>query len=54
MQMYTREFPPGEEIMQNGRKFREIFFITSGKIEMVNQNGEIFMQLADGNIFGDY
>lgn len=54
IQMYTREFPPGEEIVQLGKKFREIFFIMEGKVEMKNSKKETFMQLTDGNIFGDY
>ena len=52
--MYTREFPAGSEIITVGKKFREIFFIMEGKVEMKNSSKETFMQLNDGTIFGDY
>ena len=54
MQMYSREFPPGEEIVTIGKKFREILFITDGKIHLKTKDKNIFMELTDGNIFGDY
>jgi hypothetical protein len=53
IQLYTREFPPGEEIVTQGKKFREIFFIMEGKVDL-KKGKETFMQLMDGNIFGDY
>lgn len=53
IQLYTREFPPGEEIVTQGKKFREIFFIMEGKVDL-KKGKETFMQLRDGNIFGDY
>jgi len=54
IQMYTREFPPGEEIVQIGKKFREIFFIMEGKVLLKDKNEKVFMELIDGHIFGDY
>jgi hypothetical protein len=36
-----------------GKKFREIFFIMEGKVDL-KKGKETFMQLIDGNIFGDY
>ena len=53
IQCFTREFPPGEEIVSYGKKFREIFFIMEGKVDL-KKGKETFMQLIDGNIFGDY
>jgi hypothetical protein len=52
--MYTREFPAGEEIVQIGKKFREIFFITLGAVNLFTKDEKQFMTLPDGNIFGDY
>ena len=52
--MYTREFPVDEVIAEAGKKFREIFFITSGNIDMEDANRQVFMKLKDRNIFGDY
>ena len=39
--------------MSYGKKFREIFFIMEGKVDL-KKGKETFMQLIDGNIFGDY
>lgn len=54
MQCYTREFPCGELIVSYGRKFREIFFIMEGAIDLCDKNERAFMQLIEGNIFGEY
>lgn len=54
MQMYTREFPAGQEIIAYGKKFREIFFITLGAVNLYTKDENLFMQLPEGSIFGDY
>ena len=53
IQMYTRELPPKEVIVDFGKKFREIFFVMEGKVDM-KKGDQTFMQLGEGNIFGDY
>jgi hypothetical protein len=43
MQCYTREFPYGEVIVQYGMKFREIFFIMQGAIDLCDEKEQVFM-----------
>ena len=52
--MYTREFPAGSEIITVGKKFREIFFITMGGVNLYTKQDVIFMNLTEGTVFGDY
>lgn len=40
MQMYTREFPSNEELVGKGKKFREVFFITSGAVNLFAETEE--------------
>lgn len=54
IQMYTREFPAGSEIITVGKKFREIFFITMGGVNLFTKQDVIFMNLTEGTVFGDY
>ena len=43
MQMYTREFEAGQEIVAYGKKFREIFFITLGAVNLYSKDEVLFM-----------
>ena len=35
--MYTRQMPAGTEVISYGKKFREIYFVLDGKIDMYKQ-----------------
>jgi hypothetical protein len=52
--MYSREFQADQEINTIGKPFREIFFITHGKVNLVTKQGITFMQLPECSILGDY
>ena len=54
MQMYVREILSGVEVQPRKKKFREIYFITQGQVDMYDSNANNFMYLPAGCIFGDY
>jgi hypothetical protein len=54
MQMYTREYVAGQEIIAYGKKFSEIFFITLGAVNLYTRDEVLFMQLPESSIVGDY
>ena len=53
--MYARIYNPGETIQECGKKFREIFFIREGEVDLLNNKKKInFFKLPQNCIFGDY
>lgn len=44
----------GIEVQSRKKKFREIYFITQGQVEMYDSSAVHFMNLPSGCIFGDY
>lgn len=54
MQMYTREYVAGQEIIAYGKKFQEIYFITLGAVNLYTKDEVLFMQLPECSIVGDY
>jgi hypothetical protein len=52
--MYVREILAGIEVQPRKKKFREIYFIMQGQVDMYDSKANRFMYLPPGCIFGDY
>lgn len=52
--MYVREILADNEVQPRKKKFREIYFITHGQVDMYDATNNKFMYLPTGCIFGDY
>ena len=54
IQMYSRRVHTGVDIIWQGLRFKQISFITRGKISLNTRDGLCFFQQEPGTVFGDY
>lgn len=54
MQMFSRSYNPGHEIMWEGQRFSKVSFLIQGRINLQQTNGIKFFQLKPGCVIGDY
>ena len=52
--MYSRRVHAGVDVIWQGMRFKQISFITRGKISLRTRDGLCFFMQEPGTIFGDY
>jgi hypothetical protein len=52
--MYIRRIAAGTQIFGIGSKLQQIYFVTSGKIDLLDKRHQLFMQLPPSSVLGDY
>lgn len=54
VQMYSRSFYPGQDVVWMGQRFQKISFLINGRIDCITEDGLTFFKLLPGAVFGDY
>ena len=54
IQMFFRQAPAGVNVVYHGLRFKQINFLTKGKIGIQTKDGLCFFELHEGIVFGDY
>ena len=54
IQMFSRRWPSGKNIIPYGKGFDKICFLMNGKIDILTRSGLRFFRLEPGSVFGDY
>lgn len=52
--LVREEYANGELICKKGEKAKAMFFIESGKVEIIGTNNQVLNELAQGAYFGEY